>query len=103
MDDGWISSNVPPVDETPEPVYNRGQLHVRRESYWLLAVVVLLRSVHPLLVRLDSLLLSHAPDASSVHRHCSLRASRPVKVGSHAVASGSSSLSFNLIMNFLIV
>jgi hypothetical protein len=61
MDDGWISSNVPPADETPEPVYNRGQLHVRRESYWLLAVVVLLRSVHPLLVRLDSLLLSHAP------------------------------------------
>jgi len=61
MDDGWISSNVPPADETPEPVYNRGQLHVRRESYWLLAVVQLLRRAHPLLVHHDSLLLSHAP------------------------------------------
>ena len=40
--DGWISSNVPPADETLELVYNRGQLHVRRESYRLLAVVQLL-------------------------------------------------------------
>ena len=59
--DGWISSNVPPADETLELVYNRGQLHVRHESYWLLAVVQLLRSAHPLLVHHDSLLLSHAP------------------------------------------
>ena len=59
--DGWISSNVPPADETIELVYNRGQLHVRHESYWLLAVVVLLRSAHPLLVCLASLLLSRVP------------------------------------------
>ena len=42
MDDGWISSNVPPADETLELVYNRGQLYVRRESYRLLVVVQLL-------------------------------------------------------------
>ena len=34
---------------------------MRRESYWLLAVVVLLRSAHPLLECLDSLLLSRVP------------------------------------------
>ena len=59
--DGWISSNVPPADETLELVYNRGQLHVHRESCRLLAVVQLLRSAHPLLVHHDSLLLSNAP------------------------------------------
>ena len=41
--------------------------------------------------------------ASSVHLYCSLRAALPVRVGFHALAFGSSSLSFSLIINFLSV
>ena len=41
--------------------------------------------------------------ASSVHLYCSLRAALPVRVGFHALAFGSSSLSVSLIINFLSV